>query len=92
MHALQTQMGYSKETIKNKAEGFGSGDSMALAAQSLSGDASEEDVRDAVAEIVTTMLEERWAIVRWVIGEEWAAKLVARVVDAVGQTVLDWLR
>jgi hypothetical protein len=65
---------------------------MAMAAQSLSGDASEEDVREAVSEIVAKMLEERWAIVRWVIGEEWAAKLVARIVDAIGKTILDWLR
>jgi len=85
-------MGYNKETITSKAKSFQSGDSMALAAQSLSGDASEEDVREAVSEIVATMLEERWAIVRWVIGEEWAAKLVARIVDAVGQTILEWLR
>jgi len=91
MHASLIQMAYSKETIKTKAQDF-QADSMALAAQSLSGDASEEDVRDAVAEIVSKMLEERWAIVRWLISEEWAAKLVARIVDAVGQTILDWLR
>jgi dihydroxyacetone kinase-like predicted kinase len=85
-------MAYSKETITSKAKSFQSGDSMALAAQSLSGDASEEEVREAVSEIVATMLEERNAIVRWIIGEEWAAKLVARIIGAVGQTILEWLR
>jgi dihydroxyacetone kinase-like predicted kinase len=85
-------MGLDSSKIKAQSSKFSSGDSMAMAAQSLSGDASEEDVRDAVSEIVATMLEERWAIVRWVIGEEWAAKLVARIVDAVGQTILEWLR
>jgi hypothetical protein len=85
-------MGLNKSKIKSKAVDFSGDDSMALAAQSLSGDASEEDVRDAVAEVVTTLLEERWAIVRWVIGEKWAAKLVARIVDAVGKTILEWLR
>jgi len=85
-------MGLDSSKIKARSSKFSSGDSMAMAAQSLSGDASEEDVREAVSEIVATMLEERWAIVRWVIGEEWAAKLVARIVDAVGQTILEWLR
>jgi len=85
-------MGYSKETIKSKAKGFRAGDSMALAAQSLSGDASEEDVRDSVAEIVSKMLDELPAIITWFISDDWAAKLVARVVDALGQTILEWLR
>ena len=65
---------------------------MAMAAQSVGGDASEDEVREAVAKIVTAMLEERWTLVRWIIGEEWAAKLVARIVDAIGQTLLEWLR
>jgi len=85
-------MAYSKQKIKNKAEGFQSGDSMVLAAQSLSGDASEEDVRDSVAEIVSKMLEELPGIITWFISDDWAAKLVARVVDALGETILDWLR
>jgi len=85
-------MAYSKQKIKNKAEGFQSGDSMALAAQSLSGDASEEDVRESVAEIISKMLEELPTVITWFISEEWAAKLVARVVDALGETILDWLR
>jgi hypothetical protein len=92
MHGLQIQMGYSKETIKNKAEGFGSGDSMALAAQSLSGDASEDEVRDSVAEIVATMLEELPKIITWFISDDWAAKLVARILDSIGEKLLDWLR
>jgi hypothetical protein len=85
-------MAYSKQKIKSKAEGFQSGDSMALAAQSFSGDASEEDVRESVAEIVSKMLEELPGIITWFISDDWAAKLVARVVDAIGQTILDWLR
>jgi trans-2-enoyl-CoA reductase len=85
-------MGYSKETIKSKAKGFRAGDSMALAAQSLSGDASEEDVRESVAEIISKMLEELPGIITWFISDDWAGKLVARVVDAIGQTILDWLR
>jgi len=89
---MNSQMGLSSSRIKSKSAEFSSGDSMALAAQSMSGDASEDEVREAVANIVATMLEERWAIVRWVIGEEWAAKLVARIVDAIGQTLLEWLR
>jgi len=85
-------MGYSKETITNKAKDFQAGDSMALAAQSLSGDASEEEVRESVAKIVSKMLEELPGIITWFISEDWAAKLVARVVDALGETILDWLR
>jgi len=91
MHASRT-MTYSKETITSKAKDFQAGDSMALAAQSLSGDASEEDVRDSVAEIVSKMLEELPGIITWFISDDWAAKLVARVVDALGETILDWLR
>jgi len=41
-------MGLNKETIKTKARDYRGGDSMALAAQSLSGDASEEEVRESV--------------------------------------------
>lgn len=85
-------MGLNRSKIKTRAAEFSEGDSMALAAQSLSGDASEEDVRDSVAEVVATMLEERWALIRWLIGEEWAAKLIAKIVDEVGQTILRWLR
>jgi len=85
-------MAYSKETIKTKAQDFQTGDSMALAAQSLSGDASEEDVRESVAEIVAKMLEELPGIISWFISDDWAAKLVARVVDALGETILGWLR
>jgi len=85
-------MGLDRSKIKTRAAEFSSGDSMTLAAQSLSGDASEEDVRDSVAEVVATMLEERWALIRWLIGEEWAAKLVAKIVDEVGETILRWLR
>lgn len=87
-----TVMGLDRSKIKTRAAEFSSGDSMTLAAQSLSGDASEEDVRDSVAEVVATMLEERWALIRWLIGEEWAAKLVAKIVDEVGETILRWLR
>jgi len=85
-------MAYSKETITNKAKDFQAGDSMAMAAQSLSGDASEDEVRESVAEIVAKMLEELPTVITWFISEDWAAKLVARVVDALGGTILDWLR
>ena len=85
-------MGLNSSRIKSKSAKFSSGDSMAMAAQSVGGDASEDEVREAVAKIVTAMLEERWTLVRWIIGEEWAAKLVARIVDAIGQTLLEWLR
>jgi trans-2-enoyl-CoA reductase len=85
-------MAYSKETITSKAKDFQAGDSMALAAQSLSGDASEDEVRDSVAEIVSTMLDELPSIISWWISDDWAAKLVARVVDSIGGTILDWLR
>ena len=91
MHASLIQMAYSKETIKTKAQDF-QADSMALAAQSLSGDASEEDVRDAVAEIVSQMLDSLPIIITWWISDDFAAKMVARIVDAVGQTILNWLR
>lgn len=91
MHALLT-MAYSKQKITSKAKRFQTNDSMALAAQSLSGDASEEDVRESVAKIVSQMLEELPGIITWFISEDWAAKLVARVVDALGETILDWLR
>jgi len=84
-------MAYSKQTIKTKAKDF-QADSMALAAQSLSGDASEEDVRDAVAEIVSQMLDSLPIIITWWISDDFAAKMVARIVDAVGQTILNWLR
>jgi len=85
-------MAYSKKAITSKAKRFQRGDSMALAAQSLSGDASEDEVRDAVAEIVSQMLEELPSIITWFISDDWAAKLVARVVDALGETILEWLR
>jgi len=85
-------MAYSKETIKTKAQDFQTGDSMALAAQSLSGDASEDEVRDSVAEIVATMLEELPKIITWFISDDWAAKLVARILDSIGEKLLDWLR
>jgi len=91
MHASR-MMAYSKETITSKAKDFQAGDSMALAAQSLSGDASEEDVRDAVAEIVSQMLDSLPMIITWWISDDFAAKMVARIVDAVGQTILGWLR
>jgi len=85
-------MAYSKQKITNKAKDFQAGDSMAMAAQSLSGDASEEDVRDAVAEIVSQMLDSLPIIITWWISDDFAAKMVARIVDAVGQTILNWLR
>lgn len=85
-------MAFDAETIKNKAKSFQTNDSMALAASSLGKDANEKEVRDLVAEVVVTMLEERWTLIRWLIGEEWAAKLVAKIVDVVGQTILRWLR
>lgn len=84
-------MGLNSSKIKSRSTKFSSGNSMALAAETMPEEASEEDVREAVASIVTKMLEERWALVRWVIGEKWAAKLVARIVDAVGKTILAWL-
>jgi hypothetical protein len=65
---------------------------MKMAAQSISGDASEDDVREAISEIVAKMIEKRWTLVRWIIGEKWAAKLVARIVDVVGEIILKWLR
>jgi hypothetical protein len=85
-------MAFDAETIKSKSQKFQASDSMALAASSLSSDASEDEVRGAVAKIVTAMLEELPTIITWWISDDWAAKLVARVLDAVGQTVLDWLR
>jgi len=85
-------MGYSKETIKSKAKGFRAGDSMALAASTLGKDASEEEARDAVADIVSQMLDSLPTIITWFISDTFAAKMVARIVDAVGQTILEWLR
>jgi dihydroxyacetone kinase-like predicted kinase len=85
-------MALDTKTITDKAKKFQVNDSMALAASSIDQDASEDEVREAVAEIVAAMLEERSAIIRWLIGETWAAKLVARVVDALGKTLLEWLR
>jgi len=85
-------MAFDTETIKSKAKGFRAGDSMALAASSLGKDANEEEVRDSVAEIVSVMLDELPGIITWFISDDWAGKLVARVVDAIGQTILDWLR
>jgi methylmalonyl-CoA mutase cobalamin-binding subunit len=84
-------MGFNSSTIGDKAEDIGT-DQMALAASSLSADASEEEVRKSVAEIVAAMLEELPGIITWWISDDWAAKLVARVVDALGKTILDWLR
>jgi hypoxanthine phosphoribosyltransferase len=85
-------MAFDTETITTKAKTVETGDSMALAATSLSSDASEEEVRKAVAEIVSAMLEELSAIITWWISDDWAARLVARVVDAFGKTLLEWLR
>lgn len=85
-------MAYRKETITSKAKDFQAGDSMALAASTLGKDASEDEVRDAVADIVSQMLDSLPTVITWFISDDWAARLVARVVDSVGQTVLDWLR
>jgi hypothetical protein len=85
-------MAFDTETITTKAKTVETGDSMALAAASLSSDANEEEARKAVAEIVSAMLDELPAIITWWISDDWAATLVARVLDAVGQTVLEWLR
>jgi len=41
---------------------------------------------------VSVMLDELPGIITWFISDDWAGKLVARVVDAIGQTILDWLR
>lgn len=85
-------MAYSKQKIKSKAEGFQTSDSMALAASTLGKDASEDEVRDAVAKVVSQMLDSLPTIITWWISDDFAAKLVARVLDAVGQTILKWLR
>jgi hypothetical protein len=85
-------MAFDAETIKSKAKGFRAGDSMALAASSLDKDASEEEVRDAVADIVSQMLDSLPTVITWFISDTFAAKMVARIVDAVGQTILEWLR
>lgn len=84
-------MAYNKNKIKKKAKSFQSTKSMALAADSLSQDKGEEEVRKSVAEIVSVMLDELPGIITWFISEDWAGKLVARIVDAVGETILDWL-
>jgi hypothetical protein len=85
-------MAFDTETITTKAKTVETGDSMALAASSLSSDASEEEVRKAVGEIVSDMLDALPTIITWWISDTWAAKLVARILDAVGQTLLKWLR
>jgi dihydroxyacetone kinase-like predicted kinase len=85
-------MAFSKQTIKSKAKDIQAGDSMALAAASLSSDASEDEVRGAVAKIVSQMLDSLPTIITWWISDDFAAKMVARIVDAVGQTILEWLR
>jgi hypothetical protein len=84
-------MSFDSTTIGDKAADIGT-DQMALAASSLSADASEKEVREAVAKIVSKMLDELPTVITWFIDESWAAKLVARVVDALGKTILDWLR
>jgi hypothetical protein len=85
-------MAFDSSKIEAKAQDFQAGDSMALAASSLDKDASEEEVRKSVAEIVAKMLDELPGIITWWISDDWAAKLVARVVDALGKTLLEWLR
>jgi hypothetical protein len=85
-------MAFSKQAIKSKAKDIQAGDSMALAASSLGKDASEDEVREAVAEIVAKMLDELPTVITWFIDDTWAAKLVARVLDAFGETLLEWLR
>jgi len=85
-------MSLDSSRIKTRSSKFSTGDSMKMAAQSISGDASEDDVREAISEIVAKMIEKRWTLVRWIIGEKWAAKLVARIVDVVGEIILKWLR
>jgi hypothetical protein len=84
-------MAFSKQTIKSKSEDIG-GNMMALAASSLEQDASEDEVRESVAKIVAKMLDELPGIITWWISDDWAAKLVARITDAFGKTLLDWLR
>lgn len=84
-------MSYSQSKISSKAKNFQKGNSMALAADAAGGEASEEEVRKSVSEIVASMLDELPGIINWFISEDWAAKLVARLTDALGQTLLDWL-
>lgn len=91
-------MAYSRETIKNKSYDLDGG-GLDLAVQSLRqrsskvpNSASEEEVRDSIAEIVAAMLDELPTIITWWISEDWAARLVARIADALGDTLLDWLR
>jgi hypothetical protein len=85
-------MAYNTSTIESKAKKFQTQNSMAVAAKSVSADADEEEVRKSVAEIVSSMLDELPGIITWFISEEWAGKLVARIVDALGQTILEWLQ
>jgi hypothetical protein len=85
-------MAYNTSNIKTKAKKFQTQNSMAVAAESVNADADEEEVRKSVAEIVSSMLDELPGIITWFISEDWAGKLVARIVDAVGQTILDWLK
>jgi hypothetical protein len=85
-------MAYNTSNIEAKAKKFQTQNSMAVAASSVSADANEEEVRKSVAEIVSSMLDELPGIITWFISENWAGKLVARIVDAVGQTILEWLQ
>jgi len=85
-------MAYDAKTIKTKAKKFQTQNSMSVAASSVSANADEEEVRKSVAEIVSVMLDELPGIITWFISDDWAGKLVARIVEAVGQTILEWLQ
>lgn len=83
-------MAFDSSKIKANAEKF-SGDSMAVAASSLDG-ASEEEVRKKVVKVVKEMLDALPTVITWFIGEEWAGKLTAKLVEVFGDTLTDWLR
>jgi hypothetical protein len=91
-------MAYSRQTIKERSYDLDAG-GLDLAVQSLRqrsisvpDSASESEVRSAVAEIVATALNQLPTLITWWISEQWAAKLVARILDALGDTLLNWLR
>jgi len=85
-------MGLDRQSVTQEASSFDLSSTDQLAASvNKNPDVTQEELTESVSAIVTAMLDEQWAIVRWLIDEAWVARLVASIVDSVGNTVLKWL-
>lgn len=83
-------MAFNSSSIGSQAKKF-QGDSMQMAASAVSANASEEEIRGEVAEVVAKMLDALPTVITFFISETWAAKLTASLVDIFGSKLLEWI-